>query len=193
MSSPSTDLQKPLTETQLLQLAAMVEKNSEHPLGEAIVKKATEQKIEVTDPEFFNSIPGLGVEVDYKGTHVLLGNRKLMQTNNIPVESLEAKMTALEEAGKTAMLIAVNQEAVGLIAVADTLKEHSAEAIETLQKMGLEVIMITGDNQRTANAIARQAGVNRVLSEVLPDQKAIRDQAAAIRGQSCRHGWRRSK
>ena len=154
---PSTDLQKPLTETQLLQLAAMVEKNSEHPLGEAIVKKATEQKIEVTDPEFFNSIPGLGVEVDYKGTHVLLGNRKLMQTNNIPVESLEAKMTALEEAGKTAMLIAVNQEAVGLIAVADTLKEHSAEAIGTLQKMGLEVIMITGDNQRTADAIARQA------------------------------------
>jgi P-type Cu+ transporter len=169
---PSTDLQKPLTETQLLQLAAMVEKNSEHPLGEAIVKKATEQKIEVTDPEFFNSIPGLGVEVDYKGTHVLLGNRKLMQTNNIPVESLEAKMTALEEAGKTAMLIAVNQEAVGLIAVADTLKEHSAEAIGTLQKMGLEVIMITGDNQRTADAIARQLGVNRVLSEVLPDQKA---------------------
>ena len=168
----STVVQKPLTETQLLQLAAMVEKNSEHPLGEAIVKKATEQKIEVNDPEFFNSIPGLGVEVDYKGNHVLLGNRKLMQTNNIPVESLEAKMTALEEAGKTAMLIAVNQEAVGLIAVADTLKEHSVEAIETLQKMGLEVIMITGDNQRTANAIARQAGVNRVLSEVLPDQKA---------------------
>ncbi len=168
----STEVQKPLTETQLLQYAAIAEKNSEHPLGEAIVKKATEQKIEVNDPEFFNSIPGLGVEVDYKGNRVLLGNRKLLKTNNIPVESLEAKMTALEEAGKTAMLIAVNQEAVGLIAVADTLKEHSVEAIETLQKMGLEVIMITGDNQRTANAIARQAGVNRVLSEVLPDQKA---------------------
>jgi P-type Cu+ transporter len=95
-----------------------------------------------------------------------------MQTNNILIESLETKMTALEEAGKTAMLIALNQEAVGLIAVADTLKEHSAEAIGTLQKMGLEVIMITGDNKRTADAIARQAGVNRVLSEVLPDQKA---------------------
>jgi len=168
----STEVQKPLTEMQLLQLAAMVEKNSEHPLGEAIVKKATEQEIEVNDPEFFNSIPGLGVEVDYKGNHVLLGNRKLLKTNNIPIESLEARMTALEEAGKTAMLIAMNQEAVGLIAVADTLKEHSVEAIEALQKMGLEVIMITGDNQRTANAIARQAGVNRVLSEVLPDQKA---------------------
>ncbi len=136
------------------------------------MKKANEQTIEVTDPEFFNSIPGLGVDVDYNGTHVLLGNRKLMQTNNIPVESLEAKMTAMEEAGKTVILVAVDQEAVGLIAVADTLKEHSVEAIGTLQRMGLEIIMITGDNQRTADAIARQTGVNRVLSEVLPDQKA---------------------
>ena len=136
------------------------------------MKKASERKIEIGEPEFFNSIPGLGVEVDYKGNNILLGNRKLMQENNIPVETLETKMTKIEETGKTAMLIAVNKEAVGLIAVADTLKEHSADAIGALQKMGLEVIMITGDNQRTANAIAQQSGVNRVLSEVLPDQKA---------------------
>jgi Cu+-exporting ATPase len=161
-----------LDEDAVLQFAAVAEKNSEHPLGEAIVKKAAAKNLTVEDPEDFNAIPGLGVEVKHNGNTILVGNRKLMQTNNINITPLEAKMTTLEEDGKTAMLTAVNGKPAGLIAVADTLKENSAEAVKTLQQMGLEVIMLTGDNKRTADAIARQAGVNRVLAEVLPDEKA---------------------
>ncbi len=160
------------SEGQLLQYAAVAEKNSEHPLGDAIVKKATAEGIEVVDPEDFNAIPGHGVEVKYKGSTVLLGNRKLMETNNVDISQLEAKMTAFEEAGKTAMLMAVDGKAAGLFAVADTLKEHSVDAVRALKDMGLEVIMLTGDNQRTAKAIAGQVGVDHVLSEVLPSEKA---------------------
>jgi len=159
-------------EEELLRLAAVAEKNSEHPLGEAIVRRARERHLEVVDPEFFNAIPGYGVEVKHDGKSVLLGNRKLMEKNNINITKLEEKMKELEENGKTAMLVAVDGEAAGLIAVADTLMEYSVEAVRTLQKMGLEVIMITGDNERTAKAIARQVGVNRVLAEVLPEDKA---------------------
>jgi Cu+-exporting ATPase len=167
-----TDIISTIDEKQLLQYAAIAEKNSEHPLGEAIVKNALVKGIKVDDPEYFNAIPGHGVEVKYNGSTVLIGNRKLMEVNSISISSLEEKMKALEEDGKTAMLIAVNSELAGLIAVADTLKEHSTEAVKALQKMGLEVIMLTGDNERTAKAIARQVGVNRVLSEVLPNEKA---------------------
>lgn len=163
---------KTLSEEQLLQLAAIAEKNSEHPLGEAIVKRAKEKGIQIDEPELFNAIPGHGVEVEHKGAKILLGNRKLMEANNINISALEDKMTALEEEGKTAMLIAVDNQLAGLITVADTLKEHSTDAVKTLQQMGLKVIMITGDNQRTANAIAQQVGVNRVLAEVLPSEKA---------------------
>jgi Cu+-exporting ATPase len=169
---PAANTTKSLNTAQLLQLAATAEKNSEHPLGEAIVKKAAEQSVKVKDPEFFNAIPGQGVEVKHNGTQILLGNRKLMEANKINIDKLEAKMKALEEDGKTAMLVAANGEPSGLIAVADTLKENSADAVKTLQQMGLEVIMITGDNERTAQAIARQAGVYRVLAEVLPGEKA---------------------
>ncbi len=161
-----------MTENELLQLAAIAEKNSEHPLGEAIVKQAMERKLEVVDPEFFNAIPGYGVEVKHERKQIFLGNRKLMEKNSIDIASLEEKMNVLEQEGKTAMLVAVDGKAAGLIAVADTLMEHSAEAVKTLQKMGLEVIMITGDNERTAKAIANQVGVNRVLAEVLPGDKA---------------------
>jgi len=167
-----TDIVSLIPEQQLLQYAAVAEKNSEHPLGEAIVKKATQQGITIEDPESFEAIPGYGVQVEYKKQRILLGNRKLMETNKIDISSLEVKMAALEEGGKTAMLIAVDDKFAGLIAVADTLKEHSTEAVHALQKMGLEVIMLTGDNPRTANAIAKQAGVNRVIAEVLPDEKA---------------------
>ena len=163
---------KNLSEAELLQYAAVAEKNSEHPLGEAIVKRAKELNLEVVDPEFFNAIPGHGVEVTYNGMKLLLGNRKLMEKNGVNIEPLEEKMEALEEDGKTAMLVAVDGKAAGLIAVADTLMEYSAEAVNTLQKMGLEVIMLTGDNERTAKAIARQLGVDRVLAEVLPGDKA---------------------
>ena len=161
-----------LSEEQLLQYAAVAEKNSEHPLGEAIVKRATARNLKVEDPEDFNAIPGHGVEVKYNGSVVLLGNRKLMETNSIDISGLEEKMAAFEEQGKTAMLMAVDGKAAGLIAVADTLKEHSAEAVKALKAMGLEVIMLTGDNQRTAKAIAAQVGVDRVLAEVLPSEKA---------------------
>jgi len=172
--NPSSTAQKgkTLSEDELLQLAATAEKNSEHPLGEAIVKRAMERELEVVDPEFFNAIPGYGVEVKHGGKAILLGNRKLMEKNSIDIEQLEEKMKALEEDGKTAMLVAVDGKAAGLIGVADTLMEYSVEAVKTLQKMGLEVIMITGDNERTAKAIARQVGVNRVLAEVLPGDKA---------------------
>jgi len=161
-----------LDEKRLLQFAAVAEKNSEHPLGEAVVKKANEWKLEIGNVDFFNSFPGQGVEVEYEGTKILLGNRKLMQVNSLNIDSVEEKMQKLEEAGKTVMLVAVNNEPVGLIAVADTLKEHSAEAVSTLRQMGLEVVMISGDNERTAKAIAKQAGVTRVLAEVMPDEKA---------------------
>jgi len=172
--NPSSTAQKgkTLSEDELLQLAAIAEKNSEHPLGEAIVKRAMERGLKVVDTEFFNAIPGYGVEVKYGGKAILLGNRKLMEKNNISIAQLEEKMKALEEDGKTAMLMAVDGKAAGLIAVADTLMEYSVEAVKALQKMGLEVIMITGDNERTAKAIARQVGVNRVLAEVLPGDKA---------------------
>jgi len=170
-SSTAKKVEK-LGEEKLLQFAAVAEKNSEHPLGEAIVRRARERHLEVVDPEFFNAIPGYGVEVKHDSKTVLLGNRKLMEKNNINIAQLEEKMRALEEDGKTAMLVAVDGKAAGLIAVADTLMEYSLEAVKTLQKMRLEVIMITGDNERTAQAIARQVGVNRVLAEVLPGDKA---------------------
>ena len=163
---------KAFSEEQLLQLAAIAEKNSEHPLGEAILKKAKEKDLKVEDPELFNALPGYGVEVTYRNGTILLGNRKLMEANNLEINNLEAKMTKLEESGKTVMLIAVNGQIAGLIAVADTLKKNSAEAVAKLKEMGLEVIMISGDNQRTANAIASQIGVSRVFAEVLPSEKA---------------------
>jgi Cu+-exporting ATPase len=160
------------SEEQLLQLAAVAEKNSEHPLGEAIVKRAMESEIKVTDPEFFNALPGHGVEVKHNGIEILLGNRKLMKKNKIDITLLEEKMKTFEEDGKTAMLVAIDKKAAGIIAVADTLMEYSAEAVKTLQNMGLEVIMITGDNERTAKAIAKQVNMNRVLADVLPGDKA---------------------
>ena len=171
-ANPKGQKVKGLHEDKLLQLAAIAEKSSEHPLGEAIVKRAMDKNVEIADPEYFNAIPGHGVEVKYDGQNILLGNRKLMQKNDIDTDFIEETMKKLEEDGKTAMLIAVDSSLVGIIAVADTLKENSLEAVMTLQQMGLEVIMITGDNERTAKAIAKQAGVNRVLAEVLPGEKA---------------------
>jgi len=172
--APKSDLKsiKKMNPDELLKLAAVAEKNSEHPLGEAIVKKAKEAHLEVVDPESFNAVPGQGVEVTYGGMKLLLGNRKLMQENGVNIKLLEATMEQLEENGKTAMLVAVDGKAAGLIAVADTLMDYSADAVKTLQNMGLEVVMLTGDNKRTAKAIAKQVGVKRVLAEVLPKDKA---------------------
>jgi Cu+-exporting ATPase len=160
------------SEEEVLRMAAIAEKGSEHPLGEAIVKGAAARKIEVPDAESFKAIPGHGVEAGFGGKRILLGTRKLMADNGIDVTHLNASMEKMENEGKTAMLIGVDKEAIGIVAVADTLKEHSKEAVDRLHKMGIEVVMITGDNKRTASAIAKQVGIDRVLAEVLPEDKA---------------------
>ncbi|GIK37488.1 MAG: haloacid dehalogenase [Chloroflexota bacterium] len=156
----------------LLKVAASAEKNSEHPLGEAIVQGAQMRGLPVAEPDSFNSIPGHGVEAIVEGRTVLMGNRKLMAERGVDFASLLPQAEELEADGKTVMFAAVDGQPAGLIAVADTLKEYSVEAIQRLHKLGLEVAMITGDNGRTAEAIARQVGIDRVLAEVLPQDKA---------------------
>lgn len=156
----------------VLRLAAIAEKNSEHPLGEAIVRGAEARSLKLTDPESFNSIPGYGIDARVEGYRILLGNRKLMHEHQVDFAGLITKAEALEADGKTVMFVAVNGEPAGLIAVADTLKENTVEAIQRLHKLGIETVMITGDNRRTAEAIARQVGIDRVLAEVLPQDKA---------------------
>jgi Cu+-exporting ATPase len=160
------------SEEEVLRMAAIAEKGSEHPLGEAIVKGAAARNIEVPDAGSFKAIPGHGVEAGFGGKRILLGTRKLMADNGIDVTHLNASMEKMENEGKTAMLIGVDKEAIGIVAVADTLKENSKEAVDRLHKMGIEVAMITGDNKRTASAIAKQVGIDRVLAEVLPEDKA---------------------
>jgi len=160
------------SQDEILIFAAVAEKNSEHPLGEAIVAHAKEKQIKIDTPDEFNSITGKGIEVRYKDMWIDFGNRKLMEEKNVDYESALKKLEELETEGKTAMLIAVDKKLAGVIAVADTVKEHSAKAIETLNKHGIETIMITGDNRRTAEAIAKQVGIKRVLAEVLPQDKA---------------------
>ena len=156
----------------VLRLAAIAEKNSEHPLGEAIMREAQARGLDIPEAESFNAIPGHGVEARYQGRQILLGNRKLMRERGVGIARLLTQAEALEQDGKTVMFVAVDGQLVGLIAVADTLKEYSAEAIQRLHHLGLEVAMITGDNRRTAEAIARQVGIDRVLAEVLPQDKA---------------------
>jgi len=156
----------------VLRLAAITEKSSEHPLGEAIVRGAKEEGLSIGDTDEFEAIPGHGVRATYQGQTILLGNRRLMQQQKIDIKNLSGKMEQLEGEGKTAMLIAVDSKAAGIIAVADTLKENAKVAVERLQQMGVQVAMITGDNQRTAEAIARQVGIKTVLAEVLPQDKA---------------------
>ncbi|MBL4938348.1 copper-translocating P-type ATPase [Clostridium sp. YIM B02515] len=161
-----------ITEDELLQIAASAEKGSEHPLGEAIVKGAEDKGLEFKKLDFFKAIPGHGIEVKIDGKDVLLGNRKLMLESNISLENLEETSHKLAGEGKTPMYIAVDEKIAGIIAVADTVKENSKKAIEQLHKMGIEVAMITGDNKRTAEAIAKQVGIDRILAEVLPQDKA---------------------
>jgi len=161
-----------ITENGLLQIAASAEKGSEHPLGEAIVKGAEEKELEFKKLDSFNAIPGHGIEVKIDGKDILLGNRKLMVERKISLESLEETSDKLAGEGKTPMYIAIDNKMAGIIAVADTLKENSKKAIEKLHEMGIEVVMITGDNKRTAEAIARQVGIDRTLAEVLPEDKA---------------------
>ena len=161
-----------VTRDELLRLAAAAEKNSEHPLAEAIVRAAREQGLDLAEPESFDSIPGLGIDAKIEARSVLLGNRKLMTDRSIDLSSLAAEAERLEAEGKTAMFIAVDGALAGLVAVADTLKETSARAVSELKRLGLDVVMITGDNKRTASAVAAQLGIERVLAEVLPQDKA---------------------
>jgi Cu+-exporting ATPase len=157
---------------EVLRLAAMAEKPSEHPLGEAIIHGAEAQGLTIEDVKDFEAIPGHGVRSVYRDRTILLGNRRLMQQNNISIEDLASRMEQFEAEGKTAMLVALDNQAAGIIAVADTLKENAGIAVERLQKMGVQVVMITGDNRRTATAIAGQLGIKTVLAEVLPQDKA---------------------
>jgi len=155
----------------LLQLAASAERGSEHPLGEAVVRRAEADGLPLLPGEDFQAIPGHGIEVKIEGLTVLLGNRKLMDDRGISV-TLERESDALAEEGKTPMYVAVDGRLVGIIAVADVIKPSSKEAVAKLHRMGIQVAMVTGDNRRTANAIARQVGVDQVLAEVLPEDKA---------------------
>ncbi|WP_407270639.1 heavy metal translocating P-type ATPase [Radiobacillus sp. PE A8.2] len=159
-------------EEDVLRLAGSAERGSEHPLGEAIVNSAKEKGFTLSDVTAFNAIPGHGIEVNVDDKQIHIGNKKLMNLQNIEFEFLLKQMEELEGQGKTAMLMAVNGQLAGIIAVADTVKETSAEAIKALKKMKIEVAMITGDNRRTAEAIAKQVGVDRVLAEVLPEDKS---------------------
>jgi Cu+-exporting ATPase len=160
------------SEDEVLMLAASVEKNSEHPLGEAIVKGAVGNNINLKEVKSFDSITGKGVSARVDGRLILLGNRRLMKEKNIDITKAQDALERLENEGKTAMLVAADNELIGIVAVADTLKEFSKEAVTKLKTMGKQVIMITGDNKRSAKAIAKQLGIDRVLAEVLPEDKA---------------------
>ncbi|MHA4041048.1 heavy metal translocating P-type ATPase [Bacillus cereus] len=159
-------------ENELLRLVGAAERNSEHPLAEAIVEGIKEKKIDIPSSETFEAIPGFGIESVVEGKHLLIGTRRLMKKFNIDIEEVSKSMEALEREGKTAMLIAIDKEYAGIVAVADTVKDTSKAAIARLKKMGLDVVMITGDNTQTAQAIAKQVGIDHVIAEVLPEGKA---------------------
>jgi len=159
-------------EDEMLRLAAAVERSSEHPLATAIVEGAKARNISLPEVTNFKAIPGHGVEADVEGKHVLLGNTKLMTRYDIPLGRLVAEAQRLADDGKTPMYIAIEGRAAGIVAAADTVKDESVAAIAALKRLGLEVVMLTGDNRRTADAIGRQVGVDRVLAEVLPQDKA---------------------
>lgn len=161
-----------MSRDELLRLAASAEKGSEHPLGEAIVNGAEEKNLAFAKTEDFAAIPGHGIEVTIEGSRLLLGNKKLMDDRGISLGNLGVTSDQLAEQGKTPMYIAKDGTIAGIIAVADTIKPNSIPAIKKLHQMGIEVAMITGDNKRTAQAIAKQVGIDRVLSEVLPEDKA---------------------
>ncbi|UCH81101.1 MAG: copper-translocating P-type ATPase [Nitrospiraceae bacterium] len=157
---------------EVLFFAASAEKGSEHPLGEAIVNKAKDESIRLTDPVDFSAFPGHGITAGVDGKTVYLGNLNFLKDQNVDISNLSQVAGEMSGQGKTPMYVAVDGQAAGLIAVADTLKENSAQAVTALRKSGIETVMITGDNRRTADAIGKQVGIDRVLSEVLPEDKA---------------------
>ncbi|MED3574755.1 heavy metal translocating P-type ATPase [Cytobacillus praedii] len=167
-----TDVITKLDEAEFLTLVGSAEKQSEHPLAQAIVEGIQEKHITLAHPSAFEAIPGYGIKALVNGKEVLAGTRRLMKKFNIEIEHVSDDMLTLEKQGKTAMLVAIDGTFAGIVAVADTIKETSTEAIRRLKDLGLEVIMITGDNEQTAQAIAKLAGVDRVIAEVLPEGKA---------------------
>jgi Cu+-exporting ATPase len=161
-----------IPDVELLRFVASAERGSEHPLGEAIVKGARERGLELADAEGFEAVSGGGIRATVQGRQVLIGNRRFLVEAGVSEEGLGARSEELAQSGKTPMLVAIDGEPAGLVAVADTVKEESREAVDRLHALGLEVVMITGDNKRTAEAIARELGIDRVLAEVLPQDKA---------------------
>ena len=161
-----------VTSDELLRLAASIEKGSEHPLGEAIWAEATTRGLALAELSGFKAVPGHGVQAQVDERSVAVGNIRMMETRGYSLNGLESEVTRLQSEAKTAMLVAVDEKVEGVIAVADTLKDGSKEAIAELHKMGLKVVMITGDNQKTAEAIAKQVGIDEVLAEVLPEGKS---------------------
>src|SRR5437016_6016700 len=160
-----------LTEIQILGYAGAVEKGSEHPLATAVVNAAQGKRIELSDPSGFEALPGLGVKATVRGHEVLLGNLELMGKFSVPVEAYSERMMELQDQGKTMSLLALDRQPVGLIGLADTVKESSAPTIKALKKMGLDIVMLTGDNERTAKAIARTLGIDTIFANVRPSDK----------------------
>lgn len=155
----------------VLEMAASAEKGSEHPLAEAIVNAANQAGINILDSKSFEAIPGFGVRCSCENKKILLGNRKLMRVEKVSIESLEANLLELEEKGKTSMILAVDGTPVGIVAAMDTPKESAIKAIQKLREQKLDVVMLTGDNNRTADAIAKQLGINQIIANVLPWEK----------------------
>ncbi len=165
--------QNSITADELLRLVASAERSSEHPLGQAIIQGAKDRGLELLEPGEFQSITGKGIQVAVDGHTVLIGNRRLLDDAGIETGAMEEQAERLAIEGKTPMFAAIDGRPAGVVAVADTVKENSVAAVATLRRLGIEVVMITGDNRRTAEAIARQVGIERVLAEVLPQDKAL--------------------
>jgi P-type Cu+ transporter len=176
VGKPSVTDMVPLTEKigeqELLRLTAIAESGSEHPLAQAIINKAKENGIPITSPDSFEAISGHGLKATYSNHTIMIGNRKMMEDNQVAVtESVDAKLSEFEKEGKTAVLVAIDNTLSGIIAISDTIKENVKDVVQALKTKGIEVIMLTGDNERTANAVASKLGINRVIAEVLPRQK----------------------
>jgi Cu+-exporting ATPase len=166
------ELTNSISETELLRLTAIAESGSEHPLGQAVVNYAREKGIMVANPESFEAVSGHGLQARYADHTILIGNRKLMDDNNIHVTATaDSKLKDLENQGKTAVLVAIDNKLAGISGIADTIKENAKKTVDALKSMGIEVVMLTGDNERTANAVASKLGIDRVISQVLPKEK----------------------
>ena len=161
------------TNEEVLRISASAESGSEHPLAQAIVDMAKERKLSLEDPRQFEAVSGMGVTAVIRDKLVLFGNRKLVYKSEIPSDLIEPKMVNLESEGKTVMILSINKEIAGLIAVADTIKESSPDAIRALNELGIEAIMLTGDNEKTARAVAQKVGIGNVIANVLPGEKAV--------------------